>query len=109
MGAFIEKTVLDSGFDLCGRMIRQNGDLALFIDGVGRFTIPESHVITVLMGLGECEVSGPVSGCARLSDSGKGFYLSIKDTLYVSPVSRVRAVLSGEHRKGPVSRVKQIP
>jgi|GEM_PF-3040068 len=42
---------------------------------------------------------------AGLFDNGRGFYLDIGLGRYVSPVARVRAVMVGKNRKGPVSRV----
>ena len=107
MSKFIEKVSHGRRFELCGRMIRDGKDLVVFIDEVGRFMIPEGRVITTLTGLAESDISGPIQGIARLSESGKGFYLTVRDSVYVTQVSRVRAVFSGEHRKGPVSRVKE--
>jgi hypothetical protein len=108
MSGFVEKISHSGGFDLCGRIIRDGTDLVIFIDGAGRFVLSEVKVVATLMGLGESDISGPAPGVARLSESGRGFYLNIGGAEYVIPVSRVRAVLSGEHRKGPVSRVKKV-
>jgi len=105
VGTFVE-VVKDGRFELCGRIIREMDLLVIFIDEVGRFSIPAGAVTAVIMGLGDGEVSGPVNGVARLSTSGKGFYLDIGVHSYVIPISRVRAVMAGDHRKGPVSRVK---
>ncbi|WP_319579011.1 hypothetical protein [uncultured Methanospirillum sp.] len=107
MNQFVERISRSGGFDLCGRIIRDEKDLVIFIDGIGRFTIPQGMVAATLMGLGESSISGPVPGVARLSESGRGLYMTIGDAEYAIPASRVRAVLSGEHRKGPVSRVKE--
>jgi hypothetical protein len=103
MSGFVEKISHSGAFELCGRIIRDRTDLVIFIDGTGRFVMSEVRVVATLMGLGESEISGPVPGVARLSESGRGFYLDIGDAQYAIPVSRVRAVLSGQHRKGPVS------
>lgn len=106
MSEFIEKSTRSGGYELCGRIIRDQDDLVFFIDQIGRFVLPSGMVTATLLGLGESNVCGPVPGIARLSESGKGFYLDIGGVSYVIPVSRVRAVMSGEHRKGPVSRVR---
>lgn len=104
MNGFVERIRPSDAFELCGRMIRDDLLLVVFIDGVGRFTIPARVVMTIIMGLGNGEVSGPVPGVARLSESGRGLYLDIGNESYVTPVSRVRAVMEGKQRKGPVSR-----
>jgi len=44
-------------------------------------------------------------GRVRLSESGRGLYLDIRDVSYAAPVARVRAVMEGRNRKGPVSVV----
>ena len=105
MALFVEKIKADSGFELCGRMIRDGDSLLVFIDEVGRFTIPGVVLTSVLLGLGTGLISGPVEGVVRLSESGKGFYMDIGGVSYASPVERVRAVMRGDQRKGPVSRV----
>ncbi len=105
MGEFVETIREDRGYELCGRIIRIQGDLVIYIDGIGRFSLPSGLVTATLAGLGESVLSGPVPGVARLSESGRGFYLDIGGETYVIPAARVRAVMSGEHRKGPVSRV----
>jgi len=105
VGAFVEIIREGREYELCGRIIRDKGDLAIYIDGIGKFSLPSGFVIATLAGLGESVISGPVRGVARLSESGKGFYLDIGVETYVIPAARVRAVMSGEHRKGPVSRV----
>ena len=87
-------------------MIREDDELVVFIDEVGRFSIPVGSVTATILGLGESRVTGPVPGIARLSLSGKGFYLDIGGVSYVTPVSRVRAVMAGMHRKGPVSKMR---
>jgi len=87
MSPFIETIRKDSGFELCGRILREGEDLLVFIDG-------------------DSEISGPVPGIARLSRSGKGFYLDINGVSYVTPVSRVRAVIDGKNRKGPLSVIR---
>ncbi len=107
MNQFVEKISRSGGFDLCGRIIHEGKDLVIFIDGIGRFVISEQEVAATLMGLDESNVSGPIPGFARLSESGRGLYMTIGDAEYAIPASRVRAVLSGEHRKGPVSRVRE--
>ena len=107
MSQFVERISRSGAFDLCGRIIHDGKDLVIFIDEVGKFMIPEGMVAATLMGLGESSILGPVPGVARLSESGRGFYITIGDIEYAIPVSRVRAVLSGEHRKGPVSRVRE--
>ena len=106
MSQFVEKTRRCDAYELCGRIIRQGEDLLLFIDEVGRFAISAGVVMATISGLGNGEISGPIPGIVRLSESGKGFYLDIGDVSYVTPVSRVRAVMSGKNRKGPVSRVR---
>ncbi len=105
MGAFIETIKQGHRFELCGRIIRGTDELLIYIDGVGRFSIASGMVTATLLGLGDCVVQGGIPGSARLSESGRGFYLDIGGVSYVIPVTRVRAVMGGEHRKGPVSRV----
>ena len=105
MGAFVEKIQADSGFEHCGRMIRDGDSLQVYIDGVGGFSIPGMVLRSVLLGLGEGSISSPIEGVIRLSDSGKGLYMDIGGNSYASPVARVRAVMAGDQRKGPVSRV----
>ncbi|MDD1728308.1 MAG: hypothetical protein LUQ50_04460 [Methanospirillum sp.] len=106
MGAFIETVRQGHRFELCGRIIRDDDGLLIFIDGVGRFSIASGIITATLLGLGDCVIQGEIPGSARLSESGRGFYLDIGGVSYVIPVSRVRAVMGGEHRKGPVSRVR---
>ena len=69
MSQFVESEKQSSGFELCGRMIRENDSLVVFIDGVGRFEIPGRVLIGVLAGLGDEELSW---GRVRLSESGRG-------------------------------------
>jgi len=106
MAPFIEKMRVDSGFDLCGRMIRDGDSLQVYIDEIGGFTIPGTVLSSVLMGLGDGSISGSMEVVVRLSESGKGLYLDIGGVSYASPVTRVRAVMRGDQRKGPVSRVR---
>lgn len=103
MSQFVESRKKSLGFELCGRMIRENDSLVVFIDGAGRFEIPGGVLFGVLAGLGDEELSW---GMVRLSESGRGLYLDIGIGSYVSPVARVRAVMEGKNRKGPVSRVR---
>ncbi|WP_319580201.1 hypothetical protein [uncultured Methanospirillum sp.] len=56
--------------------------------------------------MGEGSISSTIEGVVRISESGKGLYLDIGGVSYASPVSRVRAVMRGDQRKGPVSRVR---
>ena len=105
LNKFVEIIRKNTGYELCGRIIREKEELVIFIDEIGKFVLSSGKVSAILLGLGECMMSGPVPGVARLSDSSRGFYLDIGDASYVIPVSRVRAVMSGEHRKGPVSKV----
>lgn len=104
MGEFIERLKADAGYELCGRMLRMGDSLVMFIDGVGRFEVPGGVLVATLSGLSAGEVSGPVAGIIRRSESGKGLYLEVGADRYVTPVSRVRAVMEGRHRKGPMSR-----
>jgi len=103
MSQFIETEKESSGFELCGRMIRDADSLVVFIDEVGRFEIPGNVLTATLAGLGDGEFSW---GIIRLSDSGRGLYLEIGGMSYATPVARVRAVMEGRNRKGPVSRVR---
>ena len=102
MSSFVETIHSGSGFEHCGRILRSGEDLEVFIDEVGRFPVPIRVVQVSLLGLGEGEFPG---GIIRLSASGRGLYFDINGISYVTPVSRVRAVLDGRNRKGPVSRV----
>ncbi len=104
MSRFVEKVREADPYELCGRMIRDNDQLIVFIDGVGRFCLQMNAVRSVILGLGPGKVSGPAQGVFRLSDSGRGFYLETGGVLYATPVTRVRAVLSGDNRKAPVMR-----
>lgn len=104
MSAFVEKVSRDAGYELCGRMLVAGDDLALYVDEVGRFSVPVMAVRMTLMGMGECQSQGPVPGVFSLSDSGRGLYLDAGGERYVMPLARVMAVLEGRHRKGPVSR-----
>ncbi len=106
MSIFVESVKVDSGFEHCGRIIRDGEFLLVFIDDIGRFSIRGVVLTSVLLGLGDGPISGPKDGIVRLSDSGKGLYMDIDGISYASPVARVRAVMRGEQRKGPVSRVK---
>ncbi len=105
MSEFIEKGTQPSGYELCGRIIREGDSLVVFIDGLGRFPIPSGVVTATLLGLGEGAVSGPIPGVVRISESGRGFYLETSGERYVTPVSRVRAVMEGRNRKGPISKM----
>jgi hypothetical protein len=102
MSQFVESEKKSSGFELCGRMIRDGESLVVFIDGVGRFEIPGGVLTAILAGLGAGELSW---GRVRLSDSGRGLYFDIGGLSYASPVARVRAVMEGKNRKGPISVV----
>ncbi len=92
-----------SGFELCGRMIREGDLLVVFIDDFGRFEIPGNVLTATLAGLGDGEFS---RGRIRLSDSGRGLYLDIGGLWYATPVARVRAVMEGKNRKGPISKIR---
>ena len=65
MTAFIEKTQNSGAFELCGRMIREGDELVMFIDELGRFSIPVGSVTGTILGLGESGVSGPVPGVCQ--------------------------------------------
>ncbi|HWQ64236.1 MAG TPA: hypothetical protein VN429_07450 [Methanospirillum sp.] len=106
MGAFVETVKPRQGFEHCGRIIRDEDLLMVYIDAVGKFSISGVILTTVLQGLGEGLISGPIQGVVRLSESGKGLYMDIGGISYAIPVARVRAVMKGEQRKGPVSRVR---
>lgn len=103
MNRFLETIRNESGYVLCGRMLRDKEDLVIFVDDVGRFSVPVRIVVNTILGLGDGDVSGQIPGICRLSESGKGFYLEIDGTRYVTPVARVRAVIEGKNRKGPIS------
>ena len=103
MNQFIVNEKNRSGFELCGRMIRDADSLVVFIDEVGRFEIPGNVLTATLAGLGDGEFSW---GRIRLSDSGRGLYLDIRGLSYATPVTRVRAVMEGRNRKGPVSKIR---
>ncbi|PWR74339.1 hypothetical protein [Methanospirillum lacunae] len=103
MGQFIVEEKVEPGFVLCGRIIKENENLVVFVDEVGRFEIPGRVLVYVLAGLGDEELSW---GRVRLSVSGRGVYLDIKGVRYAIPVTRVRAVMEGKNRKGPVSLVR---
>jgi hypothetical protein len=92
-------------YELCGRIIRIEEDLVIFIDGIGKFVLASGMVTATLAGLRKSCLSGPSLGVARLSESGRGFYLDIGNDTYVIPATRVWAVMSGEHRKGSISWV----
>ncbi|PWR71104.1 hypothetical protein DLD82_14515 [Methanospirillum stamsii] len=87
-------------------MIVRDGHLVIFIDGTGRFEVPVPKVQYVLMGLGPVRVKGlhGPAGKMRLSETGKGIWIRIQGSEYVTPVERVRKVISGEHRKAAVFR-----
>lgn len=102
---FVETIRYGRRFELVGRMLTDGEDLIFFIDETGRFLVPVNAVLAMLSGLGEVPLSGPVPGVVRLSESRKGVYLEIRGVLYVTPAARVRAVLSGKQKKGPVSLV----
>jgi len=104
MSSFVERVRKADPYELCGRMIRDNSQLIVFIDEIGRFGLQINAVTSTVLGLGPGVVSGPVQGVFRLSDSGRGFYLDIGGVKYATPVTRVKAVLSGVHRKAPVMR-----
>ncbi|HWQ64816.1 MAG TPA: hypothetical protein VN429_10405 [Methanospirillum sp.] len=103
MSQFIVNEKGESGFELCGRIIKENENLVVFVDEVGRFEIPGRVLGCILAGLGDEELSW---GRVRLSTSGRGLYLEINEMSYAVPVSRVRAVMEGRNRKGPVSLVR---
>ncbi|HWQ65036.1 MAG TPA: hypothetical protein VN429_11510 [Methanospirillum sp.] len=105
MAVFVETMKPRAGFELCGRILMDNGCLLVFIDGVGKFSIPEGALKSVLLGLGDESILGPLPGIVRRSESGKGLYFDIGGISYATPVSRARAVMAGDQRKGPVSRV----
>jgi len=99
------RTVRKNPFIRCGRMFLDGDLLRIGIDGRGCSSISIAHTRTVLLGLGESPITGPdggIAGAAWLSESGKGFYCSIQNRVYVAPVLRVRMVLSGKHKKAPV-------
>ena len=104
MNRFIEQVKTVDPYELCGRMLRDRDQLIVYIDEIGRFILQVNAVTSAILGLGPGEASGPVQGVFRLSESGRGFYLEIGGARYATPVSRVRAVLSGDHRKAPVMR-----
>ncbi len=105
MTAFVETVKPRAGLEVCGRMIRDGDSLVVHIDDIRMFSIPGGVLKAVLLGLGNGNISGPVPGVVRLSESGKGLYLDIGGISYAIPVARVRAVMAGVQRKGPVSRV----
>ncbi|HPP78245.1 hypothetical protein [Methanospirillum sp.] len=99
------RTVRKNPFILCGRMFLDNDTLRIGIDGRGCSAISIADTRTVILGLGESPITGPdggIAGAAWLSESGKGLYCSIGNRVYVTPVQRVKMVLSGKHRKAPV-------
>lgn len=101
---FIVREIPWNPYDCCGRMIVRDGQLVIFIDRTGRFEIPVSEVQYVLMGLGPVLVKslhGP-AGKMSLSETGKGIWIQIQGSEYVTPAERVRKVISGEHRKAAV-------
>ena len=84
MSQFIENEKKSSGFELCGRMIRDGDSLVVFINGVGRFEIPGRVLTGILAGLGNEELSREK---VRLSGSGRGLYLDIGGSLCQSGVT----------------------
>lgn len=101
---FIVREVPWNPYEYCGRMIVRDGHLVIFIDGNGRFEVPVPEVRYVLMGLGAVRVKslhGP-AGKMSLSETGKGIWIQIQGTEYVTPAERVRKLISGEHRKAAV-------
>jgi hypothetical protein len=105
MNPFTVRTVRKTLFVRCGRMFLDGVLLRIGIDGRGCSAISIDETWVVLLGLGESPVTGPdgeSSGSAWLSESGKGFYWTIGDRVYSTPVQRVKMVLSGKHKKAPV-------
>lgn len=101
---FIVREVPWNPYEYCGRMIVRDGQLVIFIDGTGRFEVPVTEVQYVLMGLGPARVKslhGP-AGKMDLSETGKGIWINIQGSEYVTPAERVRKVISREHRKAAV-------
>lgn len=101
---FIVREIPWNPYEYCGRMIVRDGHLVIFIDGTGRFEVPVSEVQYVLMGLGPARVKslhGP-AGKMSLSETGKGIWIQIQGSEYVTPAERVRKVISREHRKAAV-------
>lgn len=91
-------------YEYCGRMIVRVDHLVIFIDGTGKFEVVVLKVQYVLMELGPIQVNSlhEPAGKMSLSETGKGLWIQIKGSEYVTPVERVRKVISGEHRKAAV-------
>lgn len=104
MNTFVKQIKHASPYELCGRMIKDGDQILVFIDEIGRFSLQIKEVSLAILGFGPGNISGPVPGVFRISESGRGLYLEIGGVLYTTPVSRVRSVLSGVHRKAPVMR-----
>ncbi len=101
LNLFLETVRRDPGYKLYGRMLRDKEDLVIFVDDVGRFSIPVRMVMNTILGLGEGEVSGQIPGICRLSENEKGLNLDIDGTREVTPVARVRAVIGWKSRMVP--------
>lgn len=104
MNTFVEQIKHSSPYELCGRIMKDGDQVLVFFDDIGRFSLQIKEVSLAILGFGPGNISGPVPGVFRISESGRGFYLEIGGVLYTTPVSRVQAVLLGDHRKAPVMR-----
>ena len=106
-------------FEHCGRMMIRDNMLRIILDKVGIYEIEQYRARVVLASLGHTNISacwsedpvqlpetknGRSCGVARLSESRKGFYMTIEGLTYVTPADRVRKVLCGNHAKAAVFR-----
>lgn len=95
---FIVREIPWNPYEYCRRMIVRDCQMVIFIDGTGRFEVPVSEVQYVLVGLGPVGVKslhGP-AGKMSLSETGKGIWIKIQESEYVTPTERMRKVISGE-------------
>ncbi|HWQ67810.1 MAG TPA: hypothetical protein VN372_13205, partial [Methanospirillum sp.] len=104
LSPFIVREIPWNPYEYCRRMIVKDGLLVIFIDGTGRFEVPVSEVHLVLAGLGPVRVKSlhDPAGKMSLSETGKGVWIKIQGSEYVTPAERVRKVISGEHWKAAV-------
>ena len=88
-----------------GRMLIQDNRIRVVIDGRMEFWLDIPGLRCMISGFGKALIfnldNAPI-GEAELSESSNGLLMRVGEEVFVSPISRVKAVISGQHRKAPV-------
>ncbi|MFH0967107.1 MAG: hypothetical protein V1862_05440 [Methanobacteriota archaeon] len=93
-------------YHLAGRGRIEGGELVVYLDDIGRFTMDPIRVRVVLLLGGTVPITGPdgVDIIGERREGGRGLWIPVGEEWYSIPVRSLIPVLEGKAKKAPVFR-----